>query len=131
MLIKRIIIASALVLFFANLFAQNTSKGDSRSLNQNTIIRIDGAPNGWIKGDNDATSGSNTAIFGNENVSFTTSAEGIYITIINGANRIKLFALTGQLLLDGELTQGRFFIPTRRGIYFLKVNNKSYKVICK
>jgi len=27
--------------------------------------------------------------------------------------------------------QGRFFIPTRQGIYFLRINNKSYKVICK
>jgi len=42
-----------------------------------------------------------------------------------------LFALTGQLLWSGNLVQGRFFIPVRQGIYFLRINGKSYKVICK
>jgi hypothetical protein len=51
--------------------------------------------------------------------------------INEGTNKIKLFALTGQLLFNGELSQGRFFIPTKQGIYFLRINNKSFKVICK
>jgi len=131
MLIKRIITVSFLMLFFANIFAQNSSKSDTHSSNQNMIIRIDGSQNIWVKGENDPTTGNNVPASGNENVSFITTSEGIYITIISGSNKIKLLALTGQLLLVGELTQGRFFIPTRKGIYFLKINNKNYKVICK
>jgi hypothetical protein len=131
MLMKRIIVLPCLMLFFASILAQNTSKGDSHSTNQNMIIRIDGSQNVWVKGDNDPSTGTNTPALGNENVSFTTTSEGIYITILSGSNKIKLLALTGQLLLDGDLTQGRFFIPTRKGIYFLKINNKNYKVICK
>jgi hypothetical protein len=131
MLIRRIIAVSCLMLFFANIFAQNALKGDLHVTNQNMIIRIDGSQNTWDKGDNETSTGTNTPAYGNENVSFITTSEGIYITIISGSNRIKLLALTGQLLLAGDLTQGRFFIPTRKGIYFLKINNKNYKIICK
>ena len=131
MSIKRIISASLLMMFLANTFAQNASKSDVHSNNQNTIIRIDGAQNVWIKGEVDPTTGNNVPASGNENVSFIGTSDGIYITIISGSNKIKLLALTGQLLLEGELTQGRFFIPTRKGIYFLKINTKNYKVICK
>lgn len=116
------------MLFVANIFAQNTSKGDLHVTNQNMIIRIDAS---WDKDDNEASTGTNIPAYVNENVSFTTTSEGIYITILSGSNRIKLLALTGQLLLAGDLTQGRFFIPTRKGIYFLKINNKNYKIICK
>lgn len=119
------------MLFFASIIAQNTSKGDLHSTNQNMIIRIDGSQNVWVKGENETSTGTNIPALGNENVSFITTSEGIYVTIINGSNKIKLLALTGQLLLDGVLTQGRFFIQTRKGIYFLKINNKNYKVICK
>lgn len=131
MLIKRIISASLLMLFLANAFAQNASKGDVHSNNQNMIIRIDGAQNVWVKGEVDPATGNNVPATGNENVSFIGTSDGIYITIISGSNKIKLLALTGQLLLEGELTQGRFFIPTHKGIYFLKINTKNYKVICK
>lgn len=131
MLIKRIITVSFLMLLCVIIFAQNTSKSDTHSTGQNMIIRIDGAQNVWVKGENDPTTGNNVPASGNENVSFITTSEGIYITIINGTNKIKLLALTGQLLLEGELKQGRFFIPTKKGIYFLKINNKNYKVICK
>lgn len=115
----------------AGLNAQITSKGDSHNTNQNVVIKIEGNQNGWVKGDNDVSSGISTPALGNENVSFNATSEGIYVTINKGTNKIKLFALTGQLLLDGDLTQGRFFIPTRKGIYFMKINNKSYKVICR
>jgi hypothetical protein len=131
MLITRIIAVSCLMLFFANIFAQNTSKGGLHATNQNIIIRIDGSQNTSDKGDNDTSTGTNAPAYGNENVSFTTTSEGIYITIISGSNKIKLLALTGQLLFAGDLTQGRFFIPTRKGIYFLKINNKNYRIICK
>lgn len=120
-----------LIVFVATIFAQGSAKGDSRSGNQNTVIRIEGAQNSWAKSDVEGSSTSNTQISDNEYVTFNSTSEGIYISIIKGTNKIKLFALTGQLLLNGDLTQGRFFIPTRKGIYFLRINNKSYKVICK
>jgi hypothetical protein len=129
---KRIFTLLFLIIAAAGLSAQNNQKGDTHSANQNAVIRIDGSSqNGWVKGDNESSVGTNTPASGNENVSFNATSEGIYITILSGTNKIKLFALTGQLLLNGDLTQGRFFIQARKGIYFLKVNNKNYKVICK
>ena len=115
------------LLFFcvsvAGLNAQLTSKGDSHNTNQNVVIKIEG--------NNDAPQGTNTSISGTENVSFYGTSDGIYVTINSGTNKIKLFALTGQLLFNGDLTQGRFKIQTLTGIYFLKINNKNFKVICK
>jgi len=111
------------------LYAQ-TSKADIHS-GQAVVIRIEGSQSGWSRGDNDSGQPTNNTVTANENVSFTGTSEGIYVTITSGINNIKLFALTGQLLFNGDLTQGRFIIKTRTGIYFLKVNNKSYKVICK
>jgi len=129
---KRILTLLFLFVSVGVIFAQNTAKNDSRVAGQATIIRIDGStPNGWTKGDNDASVSTTQPTSGNENVNFNSTAEGIYITVSNGTNKIKLFALTGQLIFNGDLTQGRFFILTRKGIYFLKVNNKSFKVICK
>jgi hypothetical protein len=63
--------------------------------------------------------------------SYYTTSKGIYLIFPKANNDVKLFALTGQLLWSGELVSGRFYIPTGRGIYFLRVNNKSYKVSCK
>lgn len=120
-----------LIVYVATVFAQNTAKGDARTGTQNTVIRLEGSQSSWVKTDNEGSSSSNIQKSENENVTFNSTSEGIYISIIKGTNKIKLFALTGQLLLNGDLTQGRFFIPTRKGIYFLRINNKSYKVICK
>jgi len=129
---KRIFTLLLLIIAVAGLSAQSNQKGDSHSANQNTVIRIEGSvQNGWVKGDNDASTGNSAPASGNENVSFYATSEGIYITILSGTNKIKLYALTGQLLLNGDMTQGRFFIQARKGIYFLKVNNKNYKLICK
>lgn len=63
--------------------------------------------------------------------SYYTTQNGIYLIFPKTNNNVKLVALTGQLIWSGELVSGRFYIPTGRGIYFLKVNNKSYKVSCK
>ena len=120
-----------LCMSIAGLYAQNTSKGDNHASGQTVFIRIEGNQNGWTRAENETSAGTTSAVSGTENVSFNGTSDGIYITINSGTNKIKLFALTGQLLLDGDLTQGRFFIPTRKGIYFLKINNKSFKVICK
>jgi len=115
----------------AGILAQSATKSDNHTSNQTVFIRIEGNQNGWARADNETSQGAASAVSGTENVSFNGTSDGIYITINSGTNKIKLFALTGQLLLDGDLTQGRFFIPTRKGIYFLKINNKSFKVICK
>ena len=128
---KRIITLLLLIIFSTGLFSQY-SKGDFHSSNKNTTTRNDGAQYGWSKIDNDASSGSGTPALGNENVSFYSTSEGVYVSINSGGiNKIKLYALTGQLLSNGDLSQGHFFTATRRGIYFLKINNKTYKVICK
>jgi hypothetical protein len=66
-----------------------------------------------------------------EGFSYYTTAKGIYLIFPKTNNNVKLFALTGQLMWSGELVSGRFYIPTGRGIYLLRVNNKSYKVSCK
>jgi hypothetical protein len=123
---KKTITLLVLLISVVTLFAQSAAKGDVRTATPFVVVRLDGP-----KGDNDAATAPNVIVAGNESVSFSATASGIYITIIDGANKIKLFALTGQLLFNGDLTQGRFFIPTKQGIYFLRINNKSFKVICK
>jgi hypothetical protein len=128
---KRILTYLFLCMSVAGIHAQNVSKADTHASGQAVFIRIEGNQNGWTRGDNESSQGTTSPVSGTENVSFNGTSDGIYITINSGTNKIKLFALTGQLLLDGDLTQGRFFIPTRKGIYFLKINNKSFKVICK
>ncbi len=129
---NRIITYFLLFFFSGMLFAQNTARSDQHSSAQNIVIKLDGSvQNNLSKAENDNSGGSNLQTTDNENVSFGTSGDGIYINILKGKNQIKLFDLTGQLLLNGDLTQGRFFIPSRKGIYFLRINNKSYKVICK
>ena len=132
MLMKRNLTLLFLIFIVAGIFAQSNQKGESHSANQNAVIKIEGSvQNGWVKGDNEASAGTNTPASGNENVSYNATSEGIYVTILSGTNKIKLFALSGQMLFNGVLTQGRFLITARTGIYFLRVNNKNYKVICK
>jgi len=86
--------------------------------------------NGWMKGDNDANP-NNNVVESNDNFTVYTTSEGINLMLNNRINSVKLIALTGQILWSGELVQGRFFIPVSRGIYFLRINNKGYKVVCK
>ncbi len=64
-------------------------------------------------------------------VIYSSNVGGIFLTLPKSTNSIKLFALTGQLIWSGDLVQGKFYIPTGPGIYFLRINNKSYKVSCK
>lgn len=66
-----------------------------------------------------------------EGIVYSTNQNGIYITISKSSENIKLFSLTGEVVWAGNLVQGRFFIPTSPGIYFLRINNKSYKIVCK
>lgn len=128
---KKTITLLVLLISVVTLFAQSAAKGDVHAATPFVVVRLDGSQNGWPKGDNDAATAPTVIVTGNESVSFSATTSGIFITIIDGTNKIKLFALTGQLLFNGDLTQGRFFIPTKQGIYFLRINNKSFKVICK
>ena len=128
---KALLLACYLFLFTYPVCSQNTNRNDARNSNQIFTIIEGSAQNGWVKGEVDTPLTPNNQTMANEFVSFNASSDGIFITITSGRNKVKLFALTGQMLLDGELTQGRFFIPAKRGIYFLRVNTKSYKVICK
>jgi hypothetical protein len=128
---NRIFTLVYLIFFTVFSFAQNTQKSDQHSAYQNIVIKLDGSVQNNAPKDNEGLPITNIQTTDNENVNFSTTTEGIYITIIKGTNKIKLFALTGQLLLNGDLSQGRFFIPTRKGIYFLRINTNSYKVICK
>ncbi|HLP06333.1 MAG TPA: T9SS type A sorting domain-containing protein [Paludibacter sp.] len=127
---KKIITYLFSALFIGIITAQNPIKNEQHPVN--VVIRLDRtAQNGWNKIENENQPTGNTQVTDDEDVSFNSTSDGIYISILKGTNKIKLFALTGQLLLNGDLSQGRFFIPTRKGIYFLKINNNSYKVICK
>ena len=128
---KKTITLLVLLISVVTLFAQSAAKGDVHAATPFVVVRLDGSQNGWPKGDNDAATAPTVIVTGNESVSFSATTSGIFITIIDGTNKIKLFALTGQLLFNGDLTQGRFFIPTKQGIDFLRINNKSFKVICK
>jgi hypothetical protein len=130
--VYRLIITIVFTMPFVWVLAQNSSKSEQHASVQNFVIKLDGSvQNNWTKSENDNSTTQNVQTTENESVSFSSSSDGIYITINKGSNKIKLFALTGQLLLNGDLSQGRFFIPTHRGIYFLKINNNSYKVVCK
>jgi hypothetical protein len=128
---KKTITFLVLLISVMTLAAQSAAKGDVHAATPFVAVRLDASQSGWPKGDNDAATAPNVIVAGNETVSFSATASGIYISIIDGANKIKLFALTGQLLFNGELSQGRFFIPTKQGIYFLRISNRSFKVICK
>lgn len=67
----------------------------------------------------------------NDGVRYTATSEVLSLTLIENLNQVKLFALTGQCIWSKELKSGSFHIPVQSGIYLLKVNSKSYKVICK
>lgn len=123
---KRLYILFLIVLMFffkAELRAQQDQ-------NRPSVIRIEG-PGDFSRTDTDRLSQTNQQIVSAEGFSYYTTSAGIYMYFPRPNNNVRLFALTGQLLWSGELVSGRFFIPTGEGIYFLRVNNKSYKVSCK
>lgn len=89
---KRILTYLFLFVSVTTIFAQSTAKTDAHYNGQTTVIRIDGsAPSGWVKGDNEGSIANTTPVTGNENVNFSSTAEGIFINILNGTNKIKLF----------------------------------------
>jgi len=112
-----------LCFFVLAAWAQNKSASEHRP----AVVKSEA---GWNKSDNENTQGNNAQTIA-EGIVYSTNSEGIFITLPKAVGNVKLFSLTGEVVWTGNLVQGRFFIPTRAGIYFLKVNNKSYKVVCK
>ncbi len=84
-----------------------------------------------VRVDNSTRPDESASVVVADGFSYYTTNSGIYLIFPKANNNVKLFALTGQLIWSGELVSGRFYIPTGRGIYILRVNNKSYKVSCK
>lgn len=128
---KRVLLFLFIITSFTTLFAQNVNKSDARTASQNAVVKADGSTNAFVKSEGDSPQGATGQSAAGENVSYHPTPTGINVTIWGGTNKIQLYALTGQLIFNGELNQGRFFIPTRQGIYFLKINSKSFKVVCK
>lgn len=90
------------------------------------VVRPDG---NWPRTENNNDGSQVVSIA--EGISYIATKEGIQLILQVPVSNIKLFALTGEAVWSGSLVQGRFFVPTRPGIYFLRLNNKSYKVVCK
>jgi hypothetical protein len=112
------------------LFAGSYSPDDPRSSAQQGVVKSDAASGqNWLKQDNSSSPSNQSQNL--DNVNFSATSEGIYLSLGSGMYNVKLFALTGQLLWSGDLVQGKFFIPARKGIYFLRINGKSFKVVCK
>jgi hypothetical protein len=113
------------ILFFLVLclivIAQNKSTGDNRTV----VVKSEG----WNRNDTDNSSQSPSVTV--DGVTYIPKQDGILITLPRASNNVKLLAMTGEVVWSGDLVQGKFFIPTRPGIYFLRINNKSYKVVCK
>lgn len=109
--------------FVLNVLADNKNTGDQRPL----VQKIE---NGWNKIENESPSITNLQTIA-DGISYSANSDGIFIILPKSTNNVKLLAMTGEVVWSGNLVQGRFFIPTRQGIYFLRVNNKSYKIICK
>jgi len=95
-----------------------------------SVIKIEGTGQ-FSRTDTERSVSSNQQVTVADGFSYYTSTGGIYLIFTKPNNNVRLFALTGQLIWGGELVSGRFFIQTGEGIYFLRVNNKSYKVSCK
>lgn len=111
------------IFIISKIYADNKNTGDQRTV----ILKTE---NGWSKTDYETPPISSIQTV-SEGISYSANSDGIFIILPKASNNVKLLAMTGEVVWSGNLVQGRFFIPTRQGIYFLKVNNKSYKIICK
>lgn len=123
MKMKFILLIITLVLLTMPTTAQNKSNVEQRT----PVVKNDAS---WSKSDNESSQSTSLQTI-SEGITINTKQNGIYITMPKAVANVKLFSLTGELVWAGNLVQGRFFIPTQAGIYFLRVNNKSYKVVCK
>jgi hypothetical protein len=106
-----------------SIFAQQKNTTDHKS----SVVKSEAA---WSKSEAESSQSATTQIVV-DGITYSTTQNGIFITMPKAVGNVKLFSLTGEVVWSGNLVQGRFFIPTRAGIYFLKVNNRSYKIVCK
>jgi hypothetical protein len=126
-LILYILICSS---FFVQLFADNKKPTNSGT----PIIKIESTwANSTTENSSNTSANTNSAntITINEDITYFTSNEGLFITLSKPTSNVKLFSLTGEIVWKGNLVQGNFLIPIKQGIYFLRINNKSYKVLRK
>lgn len=122
----RCILAVLSVLFVLlgtnQIFAQQKNATEHKS----AVIKTEQT---WSKPDSESAQTNTQSIV--DGITYSTTQNGIFITMPKAVGNVKIFSLTGEVVWSGNLVQGRFFIPTRAGIYFLKINNRSYKIVCK
>lgn len=104
--------------------AQQRTDGSART---NPVLK----PQSTLSRPETDQSSSNAPQSLSEGVMYYTSSSGINITISKPIGLIRLFSLTGEVVWTGKMVQGRFYIPARPGIYFLRINNRSHKIVCK
>jgi len=119
---KRYITLLSFLIFVLMMTAQNRNLVDVRSTSEKTETD-------WSRQINEISQTQPIVLA--EGISYNANAEGILLSLTRPTSNVKLFALTGEVFWSGNLVQGRFFIPAKPGIYFLRINNKSYKVVCK
>jgi hypothetical protein len=95
-----------------------------------SVIRIEGSGQ-YTRNEADFQANPGQPVIVADGFSYYTTSGGIFLILPRQTNYVRLFTLTGQVIWNGELVSGKFFIPTGKGIYFLRVNNKSYKLNCK
>lgn len=104
--------------------------GQSTEVKKASVIRIEGSGQ-YSRQDVEMPANANQQMTSADGFSYYTTPGGIFLILPKPNNNVRLFALTGQMIWSGELVSGRFYIPVGQGIYFLRINNKSYKVSCK
>lgn len=122
-----------LLLFIYSSFVVQLFAVNQKSTGTGTpIIKIESTwANPTSESNSTTTTSTNTpnVITINDDVSYYTSSEGLFITLSKSTSNVKLISLTGETVWKGNLVQGNFLIPIKQGIYFLRINNKNYKVI--
>ncbi|MBO7316085.1 MAG: hypothetical protein J6U44_02840 [Paludibacteraceae bacterium] len=58
------------------------------------------------------------------------ASNGVVYAKFNGTKSIKVFAITGQIL-DSKMATNNYSIALRNGIYIVKLNQQTYKVLVK
>lgn len=67
----------------------------------------------------------------NPSIDYYSTSNGIVLKLGNTASTLMIYNITGQEIYRNASIAGTQLIKLKTGIYFVKINNKSYKVICK
>ncbi|MEI7502249.1 MAG: DUF6359 domain-containing protein [Paludibacter sp.] len=62
---------------------------------------------------------------------YFSSLEQIHFTINNPVEKLQLYSISGREVWRMTQSSGSFDIKVPKGVYILKINEKSYKVICR